>query len=154
MCSRLINGSGNSLYLLDPGNGHLTYHYFGEQNISPQHIYLNTFYPLAGPIHNAKLLLSSRTEHFPRSYIYAARGNTIFVIAPPKDPVDAPQVIAQTTSTLTSITSAMLVSDEGRYLVLSGEGGLRVYQRVRGGAGLVEVTRMRLEDRVDSLFWL
>ena len=82
------------------------------------------------------------------------RGNTLFVIAPPNDPVDAPQVVARITTTLTSITSTMLISDGGRYLVLGGVGGLRVYQRVFGGVGLVEVERMRLEGRVDSLFWL
>ncbi|KAF8601437.1 hypothetical protein BDV93DRAFT_524819 [Ceratobasidium sp. AG-I] len=78
----------------------------------------------------------------------------LFVIAPASDPADPPQVVARITTTLTSITSAMLASDEGRYLVLGGEGGLRVYQRMYGGAGLAEVARMELEDRVDSLFWL
>ncbi|KAF8601434.1 hypothetical protein BDV93DRAFT_558513 [Ceratobasidium sp. AG-I] len=144
----------NMLHLLEPGNGRLTYHYFGEQGIPPQHIFLNTSLPSASPIQHAKLLLSSRSEHFPRSYIYAARGNTIFTIATPNDPADAPRVVARITTTLTSITSAMLVSDEGRYMVLGGDGGLRVYQRVLGGAGMVEVARMRLEDRVDSLLWL
>ncbi|KAF8602438.1 hypothetical protein BDV93DRAFT_557444 [Ceratobasidium sp. AG-I] len=142
------------LYLLESGNGRLTHHYSGERDIPPQHIYLNTSRPSAGPIQYGKLLLSPRTEHFRRSYIYATRGNTLFVIAPPSDPVDAPHVIARITTTLTRITSAMLVSDEGRYLVLGGEGGLRVYQRGFGGAGLVEVARIKLESRVDSLFWL
>jgi hypothetical protein len=142
--------SGDFLYSLDPKDGLLTRHFLSAQNMLAQNIHLNT----STPNQPGTLLLSSRTLHFPNPYIYATRGDMLFVIALPNDPANGLHIVARIRTTLSSITSAMLVSEEGRYLVLAGKGGLRVYRRTLGGASVVEVARLDMRDTPTSLLWL
>ncbi|KAG8740252.1 hypothetical protein FRC10_004552 [Ceratobasidium sp. 414] len=142
---------GRFLYLLDPTVGVLSRHFLSDPSVLAQNLALGpgTSKPTAGTI-----LLSSRSTHFPSAYIYATRGDMLFVISLPNDPSDDLHIVARIKTTLSSVTSAMLVSDEARHLVLGGEGGLRVYQRVMGGARVVEVARLDMQDTPSSLLWL
>ncbi|KAG9100169.1 hypothetical protein FS749_016032 [Ceratobasidium sp. UAMH 11750] len=143
---------GRFLYLLDPTAGVLSRHFLSDPTVLAQN--LNLDLGTASPPGTGTILLSFRSSRFPNAYIYATRGNMLFVIALPNDPFDDLHIVARIKTTLSSVTTAVLVSDEGRYLVLGGEGGLRVYQRVMGGASVVEVARLDMRDTPSSLLWL
>ncbi|KAG8705588.1 hypothetical protein FRC08_001589 [Ceratobasidium sp. 394] len=143
---------GRFLYLLDPTAGVLSRHFLSDPTVLAQN--LNLDLGTASPPGTGTILLSFPSSHFPNAYIYATRGNILFVIALPNDPFDDLHIVARVKTTLSSVTAAMLVSDEGGYLVLGGEGGLRVYQRVMGGASVVEVARLDMRDTPSSLLWL
>ncbi|KAG8706763.1 hypothetical protein FRC09_002237 [Ceratobasidium sp. 395] len=144
---------GKFLYLLDPVAGALSRYFLSDPTVLAQKLNLNSN-PTSLSLITGTILLSSRSSHFPSSYIYAAYGSTLLVIALPNDPSDDLHIIARMKTSLTNITTGMLVSDEGRYLVLGGEGGVRMYQRVMGGAAVVEIAKLETEDAVSSLLWL
>ncbi|KAG8778892.1 hypothetical protein FRC12_024756 [Ceratobasidium sp. 428] len=144
---------GKFLYLLDPAAGALSRYFLSDPTVLAQKLNLNSN-PTSLSLITGTILLSSRSSHFPSSYIYAAYGSTLLVIALPNDPSDDLHIIARMKTSLTNITTGMLVSDEGRYLVLGGEGGVRMYQRVMGGAAVVEIAKLETEDAVSSLLWL
>ncbi|KAG9077667.1 hypothetical protein FRC06_008777, partial [Ceratobasidium sp. 370] len=142
---------GRFLYLVDPTAGVLSRHFLSDPAVLAQNLHLDL--GRASQSTTGTIILSFRSSHFPNAYIYTTRGNMLFVIALPNDPSDDLHIVARVKTTLSSVTSAMLVSDEGKFLVLGGEGGLRVYQRVMGGARVVEVARLEMQDTPSSLLW-
>ncbi|KAG9118680.1 hypothetical protein FRC07_006689 [Ceratobasidium sp. 392] len=145
---------GKFLYMLNPTDGNLSRYFLSDPTVLAQSLNLNRNTASLSSSTTGVILLSSRTSHFPSSYIYATHGTTLSIIALPNDPSDDVHVVARIKTRLSSITNGMLVLDEGMYLVLGGEGGVRVYKRVMGGAGVVEVAKLEMEDAVSSLLWL
>lgn len=97
----------------------------------------------------AEILLAPASPSFPTSHLYVSNRNdpspggdtiAIFALSPPS----APTRVGEVKTGLHHLRGMILFGPDERYLVAGGVngGGVRVFERVDGGAGLREVARL------------
>ncbi|QRV92064.1 hypothetical protein RhiJN_20082 [Ceratobasidium sp. AG-Ba] len=141
---------GRFLYRLDPNAGLLTRYYLSDPVAEAQELRLTTS---VSSTSDGILLLSPRSSHFPKSTIYAAFGDTLFVIALPDDPFDGLSTVKNIKTSLYDIKSGVLFGPKNEYLGLSGAGGIRVLQRDEDGTSIAQIAELEMK-RADGLMCL